>query len=69
MLSFIHGEAGPPSVTCVFVRGVCVCVPLKEASVVGQSFTWLTCCQTHPCIACEEERCIRDICMLVMHMA
>lgn len=60
MLLFIHGEAGPPFVACVFVLGVCT--PLEEASVVGQSVTWLTCCQTHPCIACEEGRHIRMFC-------
>lgn len=60
MLLFIHGEAGPPFVACVFVRGVCA--PLEEASVVGPSLMWLTCCQTHPCIACEEERHSGELC-------
>lgn len=46
MLLFTHGEAGPPFVACVFVCGVCV--PLEEATVVGQSLTWLTGCQNQP---------------------
>lgn len=54
------------------LRHVCLyveCAPLKEALVVGQSLVWLTCCQTHPCIACEEERHVRDICVRMVRVA
>lgn len=66
--AFIYSRRGRASLCdmCLYVE--CVCL-LKEASAVGQSLTWLTCCQTHPCVACEEERRIREVCMHILHMA
>lgn len=46
--AFIYSWRSQASLCDMCVCTWSVCVPLKEASVVGQSLTWLTCCQrTH----------------------